>query len=134
MRHVIIIIMILSAVLLVGCASGGASTPEVAAKNWIDALFSADGDQMRDNMCKVQAVALNNTIMNGIREGLAGGGAVDVSGLTYSYNQATQSVTIGGVVRISAAGQTIERALGELGLNILPVIQEEGGWKVCLSL
>lgn len=133
MRQIRLIIIFI-ALLLVGCSSGGAKTPEAAAQNWVNALFSANGDQLRANMCKAQAIVLGDTVMRGISDGLAQGGAVDVSGLTYSYNQATQSVTIGGRVRISALGTTVDRDLGELGLNILPVIQEDGGWKVCLSL
>lgn len=133
MRQIRLVIIFI-ALLLVGCSSGGAKTPESAAQNWVNALFSANGDQLRANMCKAQAIVLGDTVMQGISDGLAQGGAVDVSGLTYSYNQATQSVTIGGRVRINALGTTVDRDLGELGLNILPVIQEDGGWKVCLSL
>ena len=133
MRQIRLIIIFI-ALLLVGCSSGGAKTPEAAAQNWVNALFSANAEQLRANMCKAQAIVLGETVMRGITEGLASGGAVDVSGLIYSYNQATQSVTIGGRVRISALGTTVNRDLGELGLNILPVIQEDGGWKVCLSL
>ncbi len=134
MRHSVSIVILFIAVLLVGCSSGGAKTPEAAAQNWVNALFSANGEQLRANMCAAQAIVLGETVMRGISEGLAQGGAVDVSGLTYTYNPATQAVTIGGVVRISVAGRTIDRSLSELNLNILPVIQEDGAWKVCLRV
>ncbi|MDZ4670277.1 MAG: hypothetical protein SH821_05365 [Phototrophicales bacterium] len=124
------------ALAMVACSTGGgAVSPEIASKNWIEAFFRADGETLRANMCNVQSAALTDGVLAQLAQGLGSAGStLDLSGLTYSYNQATSNVTIAGMVRVSLAGQTVERSLDLMQLDILPVVQEDGGWKVCLNL
>lgn len=131
-------IFILSMLMLVGCG-GGASAPEAAARNWINALIAADTKELQKHMCRTQAAMMSRTLMTNFPQRLAGESTsaainIDASGLTYTYNQATQSVTISGRIRVHVLGNTIERSLDQYNLNVLPVVQEDGTWKVCLRV
>lgn len=133
-RLLIFSLFVMMMLVLSACGGAGASTPEASAKNWIEALFKADGETLRANMCRQQSLALSDDLIAQLAQGLSqAGSALDLSGLTYAYNGAGQ-VTIGGMVKITIAGQTVERSLGDLGLNTVPVVEEDNGWKVCLSL
>jgi hypothetical protein len=135
-RVFLMVCMGILALVMVACSTGGgASSPEIAGKNWIEAFFRADGEALRANMCNVQSAALTDGVLAQLAQGLGSAGStLDLSGLTYTYNQAGGTVTIAGMVRVSLAGQTVERSLDMMQLDILPVVQEDGGWKVCLNL
>ncbi len=134
MKRFITIILFGMMLMLSACGGAGASTPEASAKNWIEALFKADGTTLRANMCRQQSLALTDELIGQLAQGLAQAGSVlDLSGLTYRYDGAGQ-VAIGGMVKITIAGQPLERSLADLGLNTIPVVEEDNGWKVCLSL
>lgn len=131
----ITVILVFTAVFLVGCGGRGASTPEAAAQNWLNAFFKADGKTLRDTTCTAQSLALTDSVINGLSNTLGMTGATfDLSRLTYAYDATRKTVAIGGTVRITVNGITRDQDLTMLNLNILPVVEEGGGWKVCLNL
>lgn len=136
MRIIIISLFVLFAtVFLAACGGRGASSPEAAAQNWLNAFFKADGKTLRDTTCTAQSLALTDSVINGLANTLGMTGATfDLSRLTYVYDATRKTVAIGGTVRITVNGITRDQNLTMLNLNILPVVEEGGGWKVCLNL
>ena len=116
-------------------AGTGTITPETVAKTWFEALFRADGQTLRDNMCQAQRSAITDEVVSTLESSLSGAGAtIKTDGVTYSYNDSTNIVTLGGTIAISAGGQTIDVPMESFTLGNLPMVQENGRWFVCLDM
>lgn len=115
--------------------SESSATPSDVAKAWIDGLFNADGQAMRDNMCKSQRAAITDEVVNQLDASLLGAGAtIDTAGITYTFNDATSMVTIGGNLKVTVSGQSVDVPMTSFPLAEIPVVNEDGRWFVCLSL
>ncbi|MDX2077082.1 MAG: hypothetical protein SFZ02_11670 [bacterium] len=116
---------------------GGQSSPlpEDVAKTWFEALFRADGQALRDNMCQAQRSAITDDVVNNLESSLSGAGAtMNTEGVTYSYNDSTNTVTLGGTISVTVSGQTVDVPMDTFPLGSLPMIQENGRWFVCLDI
>jgi hypothetical protein len=116
-------------------AGTGTITPETVAKTWIEALFRADGDVLREAMCESQRAAITDEVVESIAGSFSGMEAtINTDGITYSYNDSTNAVTLGGTLSITVSGQTIDVPMESFPLGNLPMVQENGGWFVCLDI
>ncbi|MCU0482336.1 MAG: hypothetical protein MUE54_14170, partial [Anaerolineae bacterium] len=61
-RAMLIAVLVLVAMVSVACggggSGGGSGSATDAAKNWVEALFKADGNALRNNMCDSQKAAI----------------------------------------------------------------------------
>lgn len=136
-RAMFIAVLVLVAMVSVACgggsSGGGAGKPEDAAKNWVEALFKADGATLRNNMCDAQKAAITDDVVSSLASSLGGTGAtLDTAGITYTVSG--NNVTLGGNLKVTMSGQSVDVPMTSFPLGTLPVVQEGGGWKVCLSL
>ena len=116
-------------------AGTGTITPETVAKTWIEALFRADGNVLREAMCDSQRAAITDEVVETLAGSFRGMEAtIDTSGIIYSYNDSTNAVTLGGTLSISVSVQTVDVPMESFPLANLPMVQENGGWFVCLDI
>jgi len=113
-------------------------SPTDVAKAFLEALTRFDVDTMQSNLCEARRGDMTDASMAEAREAMAvmaamaGGVSYDFSGVTYIYNESASTVTVGGEVIITVAGQTNYAPASSLvGSGSLPVVQEGGGWRVC---
>ena len=121
--------LILIAILVSACggSSGPGNTPEGAVKAWFDAAFAADIDGVKAQTC-ASAQGMVEEMASAFG---AEGSPVDGSGLTFttaSTDATTAVVSVSGSTKTTIQGQEVEVPLDGA---ILPVVLENGSWKVC---
>ena len=129
MRRFLIVLMLLMVTLLAaGCNSGISS--DVAAKSFIDALFSGNAAGVRDVVCERAKPMVTDESMADI--GVTG---ADTSGLSYSVRDATDTtatVVVSGPLRIGTGETQQEFDFSTFSeLSTLPAIVENSAWKIC---
>ncbi|HEX2618730.1 MAG TPA: hypothetical protein VHL11_01250 [Phototrophicaceae bacterium] len=108
------------------------NSSEAAAKGFMDAFAALDADKMKVYLCSAQAAAAD-----GLAVGLSQAGTdvnLDASGLTYTAEESdgTATVTITGKLKIEIAEQSVDTDITALFPDgKLPMIKEDGRWKVC---
>lgn len=127
----LVVLLLLVAVVTAACGGGGgtSNTPEGAVKAWFDAAFANNVDGVKAQTCAASQTEIE-TAAAGFGSFSTGGATVDASGLTYT--KATEAgdnatVTVGGNVKVTAAGQEVEQPME--GITI-PLVKESGAWKV----
>ena len=135
-RVSLMLVLVVVAMLAAACGGGsgtGAGSADGAAKAWFEALLKADGNALRNNMCDAQKAAITDAVVSSLATSLSGAGAtMDTAGVTYTVNGS--NVTLGGTMKVTAAGQSVDVPMTSFPLGTLPVVQEGGTWKVCLDL
>ena len=133
-RITLIFALVIVALVAAACGGAGGTTgsPTDAAKAFLEALTRFDVDALRSNLCEARRgditdIETNSEALAAMREV-----SYDFSGVTYTYNESASTVTIGGEVIITVAGQTTPAPASSLvGSGSLPVVQEGGAWRVC---
>lgn len=122
--------LVVIAVMATACggADSAGNTPEAAVKAWFDAAFAANIDGVKAQTCSAaQGMVEEMAATFG-----AEGSPVDGSGLTFTA--ATSDATTAVVSISGSAKATIEGEEVEIPLDgaILPLVLENGSWKVCV--
>jgi hypothetical protein len=132
--------MLVVALVLAACGGGAANTTTGsmtdAAKQFIEAVFKGDKVKGAEVICAAQKAAAD--AMFAAAGNLPAGAELDTSGLTYTVKSEsgdTGEVTVGGKLKITAAGVSQEMDMSAMGgaLTALPM-KNESGWKVCVSV
>jgi hypothetical protein len=130
----LIVLLLLVAMVAAACNSGGggtSNTPEGATKAFFDAAFAGDAATARAQACASEQENIA-TYIDAISSSFSTVEAsADVSGLTYtkaSESGDTATVTVGGNMSVTVAGQTTEVPFE--GAEV-PLVRESGAWKVC---
>lgn len=124
--------LIVIALVAAACGGGGGSGSATdAAKSFMEAVFKADANAMRNVTCDAQKGQITDDMVSNLREGLAQMGQnVDISGLTYTYDSSTKMVKIGGNIKATVQGVSVDVPIASM-FPEFPVVEEGGGWKVC---
>ncbi|MCL4255388.1 MAG: hypothetical protein KJ043_16635, partial [Anaerolineae bacterium] len=126
------IIALVSAACGGGGGGGGSGSATDAAKTFFEALLKADGNALRGSLCAAQQAAITDEVVSSLSSSIGGTGAeIDPSGVTYTLNGS--EVTLGGVLKVSMSGQSVDVPMEQFPLGNLPVVEEGGGWKVCIN-
>lgn len=115
-----------------GSGGGGAGSATDAAKAFIDATFKGDFTALRNAVCESQRNTLTAEQEQAIKDGLeqmGGIGNIDISGITYTQDGNT--VKLGGNIKVSIQGASMDLPVDTMFADGLPVVQEGGSWKVC---
>lgn len=116
-----------------GGGGGSASnTPEGAAKAFWEAAYSGNAEVAKANACAAGQDMIDEAVA-GMSAISASGATLDFSGLTYtkaSESGDDATVSIGGALKVTVAGQTTEQPLGD-SIPAIPLKREGGVWKVC---
>jgi hypothetical protein len=132
-RTLLIIGALLLPVLLAACGGGGGSSsgggnPADAAKSFLTAIYTGQGDPMTYVCAAGQAQA--QQMKTGLQAIAAQGATVDASGLTFTtQNQSgdTAQVAVGGTLKVTVSGVSSDVPMSNL---VIPM-KNENGWKVC---
>jgi hypothetical protein len=127
-----VLMLSLLVLVLAACGGGGGASgsPEDAAKGFMESFAALDAERAAGFLCEAQAEQADQ-----LTEGFEGteGITIDVTGLTYTASNVTDTtatVTIGGNMVVSAAGQSQEMPVDTL-FPEFPVVVENGAWKIC---
>jgi hypothetical protein len=131
----LVVLLLLVAVVVAACDTGGggggtSNTPEGAAKAWFEAALSGNLDGVKAQTCAAGQESVETAAAAFGSLG-ASGATVDASGLTYTKDSETgddATVTVGGTVKVTAAGQEVEQPMEPVPM---PLRKESGAWKVC---
>lgn len=130
----LMVLLLLVAMVAAACGGGGggtSNTPEDATKAFFEASFAGNADATRAQTCASLQESLD-TYLEAVSTSFATTEtSVDVSGLTYT--KASESgdnavVNVGGTMNATVAGQSAEIPFE--GAEI-PLVKENGAWKVC---
>ena len=55
---------------------------------------------------------------------------IDLTGVTYTYNEAAKTVSLGGSIKATVQGVSMDIPVDSMFPVGLPVIEEGGGWRV----
>lgn len=137
-RVLLIVAMMVIALVSAACGGGGggggAGSATDAAKAFIEATFKGDFNALRNSVCEARRGELTAEQEAAITAGLqsmGGAGAVDTSGITYTLNSENNTVTLGGTIKVTVQGTTVDAPVESMFAEGLPVLQEGGSWKVC---
>lgn len=138
-RVLLIVAMMVIALVSAACggggdSGGGAGSATDAAKAFIDATFKGDFNAMRNAVCEARRGELTAEQEAEITAGLqamGGAGSIDSSGITYTHNTENNTVTLGGTIKVTVQGTTVDAPVEAMFAEGLPVLQEGGSWKVC---
>ncbi len=136
-RAMLIAVLVLVAIVSAACgggSSGGAGKPEDAAKAFIEATFKGDFTALKNSVCDKLKGDLTTEAEATIKAGLeqmGGAGNLDTSAITYTYDSANKSVTLGGTMKATVQGVSMDIPVDTMFPGGLPVVEEGGGWKVC---
>lgn len=131
----LMVLLLLVAMVAAACNSGGggggtSNTPEAAAKAWFEAALAGNLDAVKAQTCAAGQESVETAAAAFGSLG-ATGATVDASGLTYTKSSESgddATVTIGGTVKVTAAGQEVEQPMESVPM---PLKKEDGAWKVC---
>jgi len=114
-------------------AGTGTITPETVAKTWVEALFRADGDTLRAATCESQRSTITDEILKSVSEAFSMGGAtIKLDNVTYTFDEATSTLTVGGTMEIIVSG--VSQEIPASMFPPFPMVQENGTWLVCAPL
>lgn len=126
------IIALVSAACGGGGGGGGSGSATDAAKTFFEALIKADGNALRGSLCAAQQAAITDEVVSSLASSIGGTGAeLDTSGITYTLEGT--NVVLGGTMKVSVQGQSVDVPMSQFPLGSLPVVEEGGGWKVCIN-
>lgn len=114
-----------------GGAVAGDTAMSDAAKQFWDAIFKSDKDQMLAVVCSAYKGAAEALLAAG---GIPAGADVDLSGMTFTVakeNGDIGEVAVRGKIKVSFEGMSQEIDLAEMGLMSNLPMKNENGWKVC---
>jgi len=130
----LMVLLLLVAMVAAACNSGGggtaSNTPEAAAKAWFEAALAGNLDGAKAQTCAAGQNSVETAVTAFSSFGSTGA-TVDASGLTYtkaSESGDDATVTIGGTIKVSAAGQEVDQPMENV---TMPLKKEDGAWKVC---
>ena len=130
----LMVLLLLVAMAVAACGGGGgggtSNTPEAAAKAWFEAAFAGNLDGVKAQTCAAGQTGVE-TAATAFSSFSATGATVDASGLTFTKASETgddATVTVGGNVKVTAAGQSVEQPMENV---TMPLKKESGAWKVC---
>lgn len=129
-RHPIFVAaLVMAAVMMAACGGTGSAgnTPEDAVKAWFEAAFAANVDGVKAQTCAGAQGMVEEMAATFGAEGVP----VDSSGLTFttaSQEGNSAVVTISGSFKTTVQGQEMELPLDGM---TLPLVLEDGAWKVC---
>lgn len=137
LKRVLLIVTLLTIALVSaacggGGGGGGAGSATDAAKAFIEATFKGDFTALRNSVCEAQRGNLTAEQEAQIKAGLeqmGGMGNLDISGITYTQDGNT--VKLGGTIKVSIQGTSMDLPVDSMFAEGLPVVQEGGSWKVC---
>jgi hypothetical protein len=113
-----------------GGAGSAGNTPEGAVKAWFDAAFAGNVEGVKAQTCSAgQAM-----VTEAVDEFGNSPTPIDASGLTFtkaSEEGNSAVVTISGSFKTTVEGQELDLPLDGM---TLPLVLENGSWKVCNSL
>jgi hypothetical protein len=137
-RIALMLTFVMVALVAAACGGGGGGSTGSAAdaaKAFLEGTFKADAAALRNVTCEAQRGQITDEALAQMSAGLeAMGGAagLDLSGVTYTYNEASKTVTLGGVIKATVSGVSMDVPVDQMfGNEGLPVIEEGGGWRVC---
>lgn len=107
------------------------STPEGVAQIWLEALFNADAQTLRDNTCDSQRTAITDDMIRAMDEALNDSGAtVNLGNLTYTFDETTNSITVDGEIEITVSDVTQDISASNM-FPSFPMVKENDRWMVC---
>jgi len=137
-RAMLIAVLVLVAIVSAACggggSGGGSGKPEDAAKAFIEATFKGDFTALKNAVCDKLKGDLTAEAEATIKAGLdqmGGAGSLDTSAITYTYDSANKVVTLGGTMKATVQGVSMDIPVDTMFATGLPVVEEGGGWKVC---
>ena len=138
-RVLLIVALMLIALVSAACSGGGDSgggrgRASDAAYAFIDATFKGEFNALRNAVCEARRGELTAEQEAEITAGLqamGGAGSIDSSGITYTFNSESNTVTLGGTIKVTVQGTTVDAPVDAMFAEGLPVLQEGGSWKVC---
>jgi len=128
------IISLLIMVLLVGCSAG--DSPEKAVQEWTQARLTADGNKTLERTCRADHAKVQGSgaMMSAVLSfGQVGDKKVefnfgDMQVKVISQNGNAAQVHVSGRIRVSLMGVGQEVPIAD---RDIPLINEDGRWKVC---
>jgi hypothetical protein len=126
----LILLTVLLVILLTAC--GSKDSPERAAKEWMEALLTMDGNSAAKLTCRDQQAALEDAGMwLGLFGALSGGKPeVDLSDVrfkTLRQDSSTAAVQVTGDARLSTGGMVNTKHFD----RAMDMVKEDGRWKWC---
>jgi len=107
------------------------NSPTDAAKAFLEGTFKADAATLRSVTCEAQRGEITDEALAQMNEAMTAMGTVDLTGVTYTYNEAAKTVSLGGEIKATVQGVAVDIPVSSMFADGLPVIEEGGGWRVC---
>jgi len=106
---------------------------ENVGKAWLEGIFNADAQVIRDNMCQAQRAVMTDEIVETLESSMSGA-IVDMTGVVFTFNDATKVVQVSGSLKITIQGTSVDVPMSSFPLGDLPMVQENGRWLVCIDV
>jgi len=106
------------------------NSPADVAKTFIEGMFRLDVAALQSVTCEAKRAGITDELLAESSKSLTSG-AFDLSGVTYIYNDATSSVSVGGIIRATVNGIAMAYPANTLIPIGIPVVKEGFRWRVC---
>lgn len=126
-------IFVMMIIVLVSTACGGNNSPTGVAKTFFEGLLKADAATIRSVLCEARIADAKDEIFDTMSDATKDGN-FDLSNVTYTYSEAAKIVTLGGIIRATVRGVSVDVPASNILPYGLPVIEEGGNWRVCSLL
>ena len=132
-RITLMLVLVIVALVAAACGGAGGTTgsPTDAAKAFLEGTFKADAAALRSVTCEAQRGEITDEALAQMNEAMTAMGTVDLTGVTYTYNEAAKTVSLGGEIKATVQGVAVDIPVSSMFADGLPVIEEGGAWRVC---
>ena len=129
-------VVALEACSLLGATTGDTNvstfdSPTDVAKAFFEGTFNVDATALRNATCQAQRGEITDEALAEMNEAITAMGTIDLTGVTYTYNESAKTVSLGGSIKATVQGVAVEIPVSSMFRDGLPVIEEGGGWRVC---